>query len=173
MKTIQFYSFEAVFCLTGLRHLLHLWLHPTVGLPVHVQPWRHHAWFHRSHSVFFQRQWLPARHRASPAHAPGLQRTNMQVRLHSTALYSELFFNVVLLNHMSRFFVFFSPDIRTTESLHGQAHHMSSQRSSGPFWQPALPLLLSFRFGTTFKYYFQNTHTQSLHMLSNRLVAHF
>lgn len=58
-------------------------------------------------------------------------------------------------HHLLDPFVFVIPDIRTTGSLHGPKHRMSSPSSSGLSWQPASPLSSSFRFATTRGCYLQ------------------
>lgn len=37
----------------GIRYLLHVRLHPSDGLPVHVQSWWLHAWICQPYTVFF------------------------------------------------------------------------------------------------------------------------
>ena len=175
-------DYKNVLSPSGLCHLLHLWLHPSAGLSVHVQPWWHHAWLRRSHSVLLQCQWLPARHRTPATKAPELWGRHMQVSFHFKGTVGALDFwktahvlvqylihltMVIVLSYgvnisyfcwLSKINLFLFLDIRITESLPHPAHLMNSPRSSGPFWQPALPLLSSFRFSTKHRYHYQSTY---------------
>ena len=63
----------------GICHLLYFRLHPSNGLPVHVQPWWLHAWICQPYAVLFQCQPLPGRQRNHGSIATWLPHWDLQV----------------------------------------------------------------------------------------------